>query len=90
MEVKSVPEPENPLAKAIRRLSGQTTTIVFPEGTDPRIQRAAIRISELLPTLELILLGPRDIMPTTLEIHDRMKIIDPSDHPAVEQLAALY
>lgn len=68
----------DPLLTAIERLKGSRVRIVFPEGTDPRIQRAAIRISELLPTLELILLGPRDTMPTTLEIHDRIKVIDPS------------
>src|SRR6266852_3774396 len=72
------------LAGLIDRARRSKKKIVFPEGSDPRVQNAAARLAQQG------ILQPILIAPTPKSVPDGVTYIDPAGSPLASKYAALY
>ncbi|MEQ1753195.1 MAG: phosphotransacetylase [Micropepsaceae bacterium] len=84
----------HPLDRAKARIKGKDLRIVFPEGADERVLRAAFRLATEYPGIHPALVGdPQALSALAAADHISMRgiqVIDPATFEGVEALAQLY
>lgn len=83
----------NLLEEIKTQLKGKKVRIVFPEGTDARVLRASVRLSETDYVSPIVLGNPSDIEALAKEEGvdtNQLTIIDPIDNPYTDELAQAF
>lgn len=83
----------NLLEEIKTQLKGKKVRIVFPEGTDARVLRASVRLSETDYVSPIVLGNPSDIEALAKDEGvdtNQLTIIDPIDNPYTDELAQAF
>lgn len=83
----------NLLEEIKTQLKGKKVRIVFPEGTDARVLRASVRLSESDYVSPIVLGNPNDIEALAKQEGvdtNQLTIIDPTDNPYTDELVRAF